>query len=64
MRGLSFALEGAYIVTDPKGRGIDINRNAAFNSTVVGVCNAVGSNCFTKSMQPNGIAHLRIVRDF
>jgi hypothetical protein len=64
VRGLSVALEGAYILTDPKGRVPDINRGATAASTVVGTCNAQGSNCLTTSSQANMMAHLRFIREF
>ncbi|MGL4243288.1 MAG: porin [Beijerinckiaceae bacterium] len=64
VRGLSIALEGAFIMLDPKGRVPDINRNADVASTIVRTCNATGSNCFTKSSQSNAMVHLRVIRDF
>jgi Porin subfamily len=64
VRGLSFALEGAYIVTDPKGRVPNINRNADVTGAVLLNCNATGSNCFTKSSQSNVMGHFRVVREF
>ncbi len=64
VRGLSFAIEGAYILTDPKGRVPDINRGANAAGTVIGTCNAQGSNCLTRSSQGNMLAHLRIIREF
>jgi hypothetical protein len=64
VRGLSVALEGAWIKLDPRGRVPDINRNADVAGVVRVNCNATGSNCFTKSSQSNFMAHLRIIRDF
>jgi hypothetical protein len=64
LRGLSFALEGAYITLDPRGRVPDINRNASPQGTVLQFCNATGSNCFTKGSQANKMVHLRVIRDF
>jgi hypothetical protein len=64
VRGLSVALEGAYVTTDPKGRVPDINRNADTSGVVRLFCNAAGSNCRTKSSQSNKMVHLRIIRDF
>jgi hypothetical protein len=64
VRGLSFALEGAYFVTDPKGRVPDINRNADVTGAVRQFCNATGGNCFTKSSQANMLVHFRAIRDF
>ncbi len=62
--GLSIALEGAYVLTDPKGRVPDINRSATAAGTVVGPCNAQATNCFTTSSQGNVMGHLRIIREF
>jgi hypothetical protein len=64
VRGLSFALEGAYVMIDPKGRVPNINKNADSNGTVRLICNATGSNCFTKSSERNVMGQLRIIRDF
>jgi Porin subfamily len=64
VRGLSIALEGGYVVTDPKGRVPDINRNSNFAGINQIACNALVSNCFTKSAQQQLIGHLRIMRDF
>jgi Porin subfamily len=64
VRGLSIAVEGVYIVTDPKGRIPDINRNADTSGTVRVNCNAMASNCFTTSSQSNMMGHLRFIREF
>lgn len=64
VRGFSIAMEGAYVVTDPKGRVPDLNRNADSGQTVRLACDAALLGCFTKDRQANVLAHLRIIRDF
>ena len=64
VRGLSFAAEGAYVRTDPRGRVPDVNRNGDFTQSVRGVCDAALSTCRSLSAQGNWLAHLRILRDF
>jgi hypothetical protein len=64
VRGLSVALEGAYITLDPKGRVPNINRNADATGVVRLTCNATGSNCLTRSSQSNMMMHLRVIREF
>jgi hypothetical protein len=64
VRGLSVALEGAWISTDPRGRGPNINRNADTTGAIRLNCNAAGTNCFTTSSQSNKMMHLRVIREF
>jgi hypothetical protein len=64
VRGLSIALEGAWIRTDPRGRVPDINRNADTSGATRLNCTATGGGCFTKSSQSNIMAHFRVIREF
>jgi len=64
LRGLSLALEAAYVVVDPKGRVPDSNRNADAGGVARIGCNAALSNCFSKSSDSNLLGHFRLIRDF
>jgi len=64
LRGLSFALEGAYVRIDPRGRVPDVNRNGDFNQVQRLNCGAALRDCYSIDAQGNWLAHLRVIRDF
>jgi Porin subfamily len=70
VRGLSFALEGAYVMHDPQGRMLDVNKNVVNASTGantfnIGACViATGVGCRTKSSDSQFFTRFRVTRDF
>jgi len=63
VRGLTFALDAAYIYVDPKGRVTDLNSTAGIGSFGTGLT-LPGATAFTKSGDGQWLGRFRVVRDF
>jgi hypothetical protein len=69
VRGLAIGVEGAYIMHDPKGRQVDVNKYAVNGQTATtlalpGCTVATGVGCRTKASDNVLVGRVRITRDF